>query len=80
MRHVQSRKGLYVHTGGVAWPGSGLEIKDRDKGPDSDKPKLKGWSSPRGWHSTIEEARAAAEVDFLLKGYQLRIMRRGGRA
>ena len=74
MRHVNSKKGLYTHVGGVAWPGSGLEIKERGKTED-DKPKLKGFFSPRGWHATREAAVAAAEGDYLLREFQKKAMR-----
>ena len=74
MRHLNSRKGLYLNIQGVAHPGSGLEIKERGKSED-DKPKLKGCGSGRGWHPSYEEAKAAEDVDSLLRAYQRRIMR-----
>jgi hypothetical protein len=75
MRYIDSRKGLYVHCGGVAWPGTGLEIKDRGVIEDA-KPKLKGFFC-EGFHLTFEEAKAKAETLFALKQYQLRQYMRG---
>jgi hypothetical protein len=77
MRHPNSRKGLYVNIQGVAWPGAGLEIKERTQSMD-DKPKLKGHTTQAGgFFLDPQSAWTKAEVLQLLALYQRRVFRRG---
>ena len=57
---------IYVHTGGVAFQGQGLEIRDSIK-PEEKKAQLKGYHDGRGtFVATLAEAKARASTGDLL--------------